>query len=57
MVGALLQFLQLEFLILIRAQDGVMLLMHAIDNDNEAMLRALLGRGADPNSTNSVGAR
>ena len=34
-----------------------MLLMHAIDNDNEGILRALLGRGADPNSTNSVGAR
>ena len=41
---------------LIRGQEGVKLLMYAIDNDNEDMLKTLIDRGADPNSKTTVGA-
>ena len=38
-------------------QEGVALLMYAIDKDNEGILKALLARGADPNSKNTVSTR
>ena len=42
---------------LTHAQEGFTLLMYAIDKDNVEMLKALLARGAKPNSKNAVGAR
>ena len=33
-----------------------MLMMYAIDKDNKDMLQAIIARGADPNSKNTVGA-
>ena len=41
---------------LIRGQEGVKLLMYAIGKDNEDILKALIARGADPNSKTTVGA-
>ena len=40
-----------------RWQDGVTLLMYAIDKHNEYMLKALIDRGADLNYENAVGFR
>ena len=42
---------------LTHAQEGFTLLIYLIDKDNQDILKALLARGADPNSKNAVGAR
>ena len=39
---------------LTRAQEGAKMLTYAIDKDNADILKALLARGADPNSKNTV---
>ena len=39
---------------LIRGQEGVKLLMYVIGKDHEDMLKALIARGADPNSKTTV---
>ena len=54
MVGALMQMLMPW---LTRAQDGPTLIRYVIDKDDKDTLKALLDRGADPNSRNTVGAR